>query len=223
MVRVVSFNCYTLPKAATEVVQLDPDIVFFQEAPSRKHVRQVAEDLFGNEADFLWSPDTSIVARGTLREIVSGRSSHFVLAELTTRDAANMHVASLRLSPPSFRADFWSLGCWSDHSAVRAEHRQQILNVLQAVDELPASTPLIVGGDFNSVPDDAALRPLEPRLADTFRAAGRGWGNTGTNSYPLWRVDQIWASDQFDVRQTFAQTSIRSDHRMVVCDLILRD
>lgn len=81
--------------------------------------------------------------------------------------------------------------------------------------------PVIVGGDFNAPPDDAALFPLRKRLFDTFRKSGRGWGNTGTNAYPLFRVDQIWASQHFRPESVRAQKTIHSDHRMVICDLVL--
>ena len=93
---------------------------------------------------------------------------------------------------------------------------------MDSVRETPLSAHLIVGGDFNAPPRDAALTPLRPRLFDTFTEAGRGWGNTGTNDYPLFRVDQIWASRGFKAESVTAHKTIHSDHRMVVCDLVLR-
>jgi len=51
--------------------------------------------------------------------------------------------------------------------------------------------------------------------------AGIGWGSTGTNHYPLFRVDQIWVSRHFRAESVTAQKTIHSDHRMVLCDLIV--
>jgi endonuclease/exonuclease/phosphatase (EEP) superfamily protein YafD len=87
---------------------------------------------------------------------------------------------------------------------------------------IPQSRPLIIGGDFNAPPNDGALAPLRLRLVDTFRQAGRGWGNTGTNRFPFFRVDQIWAGGSLRAESVFAQRTVHSDHRMVVCDLILQ-
>lgn len=222
--RVVSLNCWTgVIEVAGEVIPFEPDIVLFQESPNREAVGQVGHELFGSEAVILWSPDTSIVARGRLRPIIADRASHFVLAELTLPTGEGLYVASVRLSPPSFRVDFWFPSFWSDHRDVRVNHREQIANLLGEVGRLPASATLIVGGDLNSAANDAALAPLEHRLVDTFQIAGSGWGNTAPNSHPLWRVDQIWVGGPVEVQQVVARETLRSDHRMVVCDLLLQD
>ena len=89
--------------------------------------------------------------------------------------------------------------------------------------ELQTSVHLIVGGDFKSPPYDDALAPLRDRLFDAFRKAGHGRGATGTNDYPLFRVDQIWVSQGFRPESVTAQNTMYSDHRMVVCDLTMPD
>ena len=105
----------------------------------------------------------------------------------------------------------------------RPRPRRQILELMQHVEDIPAESHLIVGGDLNSPAGDAALAPLGQRLFDTFQKGGRGWGCTGTNEYPLFRVDQIWASRGFRAVSVTAQKTLHSDHRMVVCDLMLID
>lgn len=107
------------------------------------------------------------------------------------------------------------------HATVELPNGMKV-DVMQCVRGIPQSAHLIVGGDFNAPPRDVALIPLRQRLFDTFTEAGRGWGNTGTNDYPLFRVDQIWASREFSEESVTAQNTIHSDHRMVVSDLVLK-
>jgi endonuclease/exonuclease/phosphatase (EEP) superfamily protein YafD len=80
---------------------------------------------------------------------------------------------------------------------------------------------VIIGGDFNAPPNDGSLVTLKHRLHDTFRDAGRGWGNTGTNRFPLFRVDQILVGEGLRAESVCARRTIHSDHRLVVCDLTL--
>ena len=65
---------------------------------------------------------------------------------------------------------------------------------------------------------------LTPRMHDTFREGGRGWGDTVINEFPFLRIDQVWVSGAFQAVNVVARKTRRSDHRMVVCDLTtLRD
>ncbi|GIV17009.1 MAG: hypothetical protein KatS3mg022_2444 [Armatimonadota bacterium] len=56
---------------------------------------------------------------------------------------------------------------------------------------------------------------LEWRVSDSFRRAGTGWGNTITNPFAFHRTDQI--------RLSLNLRPVRhSDHRLVVCDVMLQ-
>lgn len=221
-IRVVSLNCDVAnPRSAVEVAACDPDVVLLQESPNREHLARIARELFGDDGTYLWGGDTSIVVNGSIQPITVNTASHFVHALVELPDGVEVNVISVRLNPPVFRLDFWTSGFWIDHRDNRLKHRQQVLDVMEQVRAIPQSAHLIVGGDFNSPPNDAALAPLQLRLFDTFREAGRGWGNTGTNDAPLFRVDQIWASRSFNADFVAARKTIHSDHRMVVSDLIL--
>jgi vancomycin resistance protein VanJ len=90
------------------------------------------------------------------------------------------------------------------------------------IDRVPPFVPLIVGGDFNAPAGDRIYRALPPRLRSTFRDGGKGWGNTVLNDFPIARIDQIWASDHFRTATVVARKTVNSDHRMVICDLLLR-
>ncbi len=223
-VRVVSLNCGTGNSASTdEVVKWKPDIVLLQESPSRQHVRRIARELFGELGSFVYSSDTSLIARGPIEPSKVDRDSHFVHAKAMLASGIEIEVVSLRLSPPVFRMDPWSPGFWTEHRDKRKKHRVQIEKIVDRIDLFSKTGLVVVGGDFNTLPNDAALSPLKNRLVDTFAEAGQGWGGTGTNEYPLFRVDQIWVSNSFDVNSATSNKTLHSDHRMVVCELMIAE
>jgi endonuclease/exonuclease/phosphatase (EEP) superfamily protein YafD len=100
--------------------------------------------------------------------------------------------------------------------------RAQLLEIMAQLAPVPKHAPVIVGGDLNVPARDGTLRVLRPRLRDAFQQGGIGWGNTAINSLPLWRVDQIWVTNHFAPVAVFAKKTKHSDHRMVICDLVLK-
>jgi vancomycin resistance protein VanJ len=221
-VRVVSLNCYAgSARAAAEVAAYEPDIVLLQESPGRENLERLAGDLFGADGVSLWGGDTAILVRGRLTPHHVDGLSHFVHVSVELTSGFKAHVVSIRLSPPVTRLDFWSPAFWRDHRDNRVKHRRQIEDVVAEIEELPRSNPLIVGGDFNTPPNDGALSLLQLRLVDTFRQAGCGWGGTSIRGFPWFRIDQVWAGGGLRAQSVFTQRTVHSDHRMVVCDLML--
>jgi endonuclease/exonuclease/phosphatase (EEP) superfamily protein YafD len=222
VVRVVSLNCYVCnAQAAAEVAAYEPDIVLLQESPNREHLARLCCDFFGDDGEFIWGGDTAILARGRLQPRHVEGTSHFVHAVVELPNGLKMDVISVRLSPPVFRLDFWRAGFWKDHRDKRVKHRRQIQDVVDEIQSISQDRPVILGSDFNAPPNDGALAALRQRLYDTFQQAGRGWGATGTSRLPLFRVDQIWASRDLHVKSVVARRTINSDHRMVICEIIL--
>ncbi len=176
-IRVVSLNCEMgQSRSVEEVARWNPDIVLLQESPSSEQLEHLSRALFGADGAFLHGGDVSILANGPIQSKFSNRASHFVHAELELSSGLMVDVMSVRLAPPVSRLDFWMPDFWVDHRDGRIKHRDQILDIVQHVRAVPASSHLIVGGDFNSPPYDDSLAPLQRRLFDTFRKAGRGWG-----------------------------------------------
>lgn len=218
--RVVSLNCGDGGiRSLREVADGNPDLVLIQESPSEESVREVAQELYGEEAFILYGWNSSIVGRGEMREQFIVVSDHFVHVRVKLNAGQEIDVVSLRLSAPVARLDFWSPGFWQDHRDARQKHREQIEELLVHLEDQPNSSRIIVGGDFNAPAYDAALWPLREHFQETFSEAGRGWGGTGSNEYPLFRVDQIWVSDEFRIGATYSVKTVHSDHRMVVCHL----
>ncbi len=220
-IRVLSLNCAGNARAAEEVTKWNPDIVLLQESPSRENVEQLAYKLFKENGCFLFGTDTSLIVNGTIGSSRNDPASHFTYAEVELQSGKKVNVISLRLSPPVFRLDFWKPGFWIDHREKRIEHRQQIAEIISYLKTTSQETPVIIGGDFNSPPNDAALTAMRPQFRDAFSKAGNGWGATGTNDYPLFRVDQIWISQNFQATSLTAHNTLHSNHRFVIADLIL--
>jgi hypothetical protein len=182
----------------------------------------MASQLFGDAGSFLGGGDTAIVARGAILPRFVDRSAPFVAGTVVFKDGRELICISLRLAPPPSRLDFWSAGFWSDHRDLRNLHRRQLGQIMSQIGDMPSSSPLLIGGDFNTTGPDRALDELRPQLADAFVRSGTGWSATGTNDCPLFRVDQIWTDSQLVPIQVFAEKTTFSDHRMVVCDVALQ-
>ena len=222
--RVVSLNCKKhRVEAAEEVMLYSPDIALLQESPNLDCVRKLARDLYGRDAAVLWGTDTTIIARGriTPRKLSKDLSAYSVQAGVRLASGAEIEVVCLRLLPAVVRADLWSPECWRRQTANRRYRREQLSLVAERLRAVPSATPLIVGGDFNAPAGDAIFRLLRPRLRDTFEQAGVGWGDTYVNHAPMLRIDHIYASDRVRAAAVVVRETLWSDHRILICDLIL--
>ena len=221
--RVATLNCNLgSSDAPRELAVYSPDIVLLQESPSASRLAELAVEVLGGQADFVTAGDTSILSKGKLQLIKADRASHFCHAVVTLPNGQQADVVSLRLSPPVFDIDFLGGKFWRKHHQTRVKHRQQLQAIVDHLNESAVTQRWIIGGDFNMVGGDGSFSPLES-FQDTFRQTGSGWCNTGTNEYPLFRVDQIWIKGP--LRSTINKTfkTAHSDHRAVVTDLLNRE
>jgi endonuclease/exonuclease/phosphatase (EEP) superfamily protein YafD len=222
--RVVSLNCAggTI-EAAAEVARYEPDLVLLQETPGPREVERLAQQLFGKDAATLVGLDASIMLRGRLTPVALPRPlfAYFVQAHARLANGIETEVISLRLVPAIVRLDLWKPDCWREQTINRRLRREELQAVARQIAALPRTAPLLLGGDFNAPAGDAIFRLLQPRLRDTFREAGLGWGDTIMNELPLQRIDQVWISDRFRTAAVLARRTQNSDHRLVVCDLFL--
>jgi endonuclease/exonuclease/phosphatase (EEP) superfamily protein YafD len=221
--RVVSFNCGGSERSLADLQRVNPDVVLLQEAPGAEALARMSSGLFAEAGEYCTGGDVAILARGTVRNVLADEPGTFVAARLQIAGGPEVQCVSLRLSPPSSRLDPWRGGFWAEHRQLRQTHRRQLAEIRKRALAKQPSRAVIVGGDFNMLPLDAALDQLRPELADSFIRSGLGWGATGTNDWPLFRVDQIWTSGHVAPTQTFASKAAHSDHRMVICDVLVRE
>jgi endonuclease/exonuclease/phosphatase family metal-dependent hydrolase len=83
--------------------------------------------------------------------------------------------------------------------------------------------PTVIAGDFNSTRDAALHHAMRAHLTDVWEQSGFGFGGTVRlfEWLPL-RVDHIYTSADFAVRDAAVLTAGCSDHLPVVADLVLR-
>jgi endonuclease/exonuclease/phosphatase (EEP) superfamily protein YafD len=140
---------------------------------------------------------------------------------LTLAAGPTIEIISLRLAPPLVRYDLWSPSCWTEHAAIRRQHRAETEALVKALSATPAERPILIGGDCNAPAGDGALQVWNDRLHDAFIQAGRGWGCTVLNLAPVLRFDQLWCSDKLRARGVWSVKTRHSDHRLVVGDFEL--
>ncbi len=117
------------------------------------------------------------------KEINSG-----VLATLRTPQGplgvATMHLSSYQMREvveSRNQGDRWHMlkGIYRRYREVLPRQQEKVNQVLHKVADYPH--PLVITGDFNSVPHSRIVEPFRQRFVDSFTAAGKGFGWT----YPL--------------------------------------
>lgn len=82
--------------------------------------------------------------------------------------------------------------------------------------------PIIVSGDFNSVPSSYVYHLVKGNLKDVFSESGTGIGRTYTSLTRTLRIDYIFIDPSFKVLQTETPHLFLSDHFPVVADVQLK-
>lgn len=216
--RVVSLNCAGgLLSAANEVIPLRPDIVLLQESPGPDELTELQSRLFGKEGTLVSGPDGSILTRFPAADEVRIRKLDHTTVEVVVH-GKRVRVISLRLAPPAFRVDLLNPDAWTDVATNRIARREEIRELFQPFPNVPT----IAGGDFNCQSGDTSLSTMPDWLRDVYYEAGRGWGHTCVNEYPLARIDKVWVTRDFEGIRQWVQPTQNSDHRMVITDLRMR-
>ena len=103
---------------------------------------------------------------------------------------------------------------------VEREHSATELKALVAA---AGATPVVLLGDFNTVPDSKAARTVAEALTDTWTAVGQGPGFTIPVRKPTRRIDFIWITPaSLKPRSMTVLSSEASDHLPIVAELELR-
>lgn len=219
-VRVVTLNVAGLMKEALiEVAQSNPDVVFIQESGGVAKFDELVKDTFGEQFDSAEGDDCSVLVRGSVISDIREEMNHTIV-HARLESGRSVMLVSLRMQPPSGRMDFWRTSFWPHYGDHRINHIKEMEEIWASVESHRIGTPMILGGDFNAVPDGEITHVFNGTLEDSFKNAGSGWYGTALNSYPFFRIDQVWSSKQLRAIGSRAKKSEVSDHRMVVADFI---
>lgn len=224
-VRLVSANVWNgsinLPAIATELAELDADMVVLQEVTPR-HLRRLDESAtLGRYPEKVVMPDhehngLGVWSRFELSEVewleMAGERQLRAWVTLPGGGRLRLYVVHAP-SPIVSKIDRWC--SWFGELA-RAV----------SVDLCGHPHPLLVAGDFNATVDHMPFRRLlRAGLGDAALLAGRGWQMTWPTHRralpPLFGLDHILVRSNVRVANYRLGRGVGSDHRPVVVDLIV--
>lgn len=114
-----------------------------------------------------------------------------------------------------------SKGLFSKVRSAMAVRKEQVEIIREMLSNDPY--PFILTGDFNDVPNSYAYATIKgDNLQDVFLKKGFGIGRTFNNISPTLRIDYIFATKDFSIRQFNRIAKNLSDHYMLVADLQLK-
>ena len=217
-VRVATINCAgEMTGALQEVARTKPDIVLVQESDESIDPKAMAEQYLGPGYDAVVGIDDSVIVKGKIVHSDRGKVNH-TLVTAVLENGKTIDIVSMRMHAPYVRVDYWSLDCWMQYQNHRLAHIEELDEIWSRVKRKRTGAPLVMGGDFNLVPDPMENDVFQGDMTDSYRAAGRGWYGTALSMIPWFRIDKVWCSSGLRPIGTWSNTSAVSDHRFVVAD-----
>ena len=223
--RIASINCNGRKiKAAIESIEYNPDIIFLQESPALEDLKKIKNKFSDPTIEIVGGWDCAIIARGKLtkRNYPSLFYNHATGAMLTLENGSTIELLCIHLESAVTRWDLWNKNCWKEHQKRSRERRDQLSQLLSKYEEFASDRPKIFGGDFNSPKNSNLFKILSPEYTNTFGSVGKGIGNTFTNYFPVIRIDHIYTSPELEPIDASAVRTVHSDHRMLICDFIIK-
>jgi endonuclease/exonuclease/phosphatase family metal-dependent hydrolase len=225
-IRVIVYNVRGFRDGMDRVVRLAdhfrPDLVLLNETGGRIRLRRFARAMGMDVAADPWSPfrrrvKDAVLVRPPWR-IVSRRLHRFadVRRRLYPRGALIAHVG---------RAGFrvWTIAV---HLGL---HPQERLHSAEELSDLTRglSGPVLIGGDFNELPEGKAVSFLSQRYWDAWLLGGDVSGETFPAEDPTARIDYLFVSEGLGVDRVLVppgrDARLASDHLPVVAQLTVRD
>ena len=229
-IRVITLNAslFRYGDPTDDIAKWEPDIVVLQEV-SAMNVKTIAERLYGGLGDYRAFAQNGVATRWKITREVRNPDPRFLYfnhnVTVETSDGDSIEVVNLHLSSAATDLRLWQRQCWRNHKENRKKRQLEIavaLKVLEDTTTFPTTQPVILAGDFNAPPTDPIQRLIERDFDDAFLSVGTGWGDTFHRRVPILRLDQIHTTRHFTPVRCRAVTTRKSDHRMVVADLLLK-
>lgn len=224
--RIVTINCREgmwRPGALKDVEPWQPDIVFLQESPYPQELEKFKVRLYGREGTWVGGPECSIVARGRIHEPLTGWQPFSVLGTVEFAPGKFIEVACVHLQGAETTVKLWRRDAWVSHYYNRQSRRAELARLLGVQRFMSRQHPAIIGGDFNAPAGDAVFDLLKDAgFRDSFVEAGSGWPDTYPNAAPMLRIDHLWVNAAITPVRAAAVKTVHSDHRMVVCDFLVK-
>lgn len=216
-VRIVSVNAKSWSIDPTVVVdsieRLEPDVIFFQELWSPRHLKEVERALphYNVRGDSTFFAGTAIATRWEIDncELPPPDNSAAVIAQIGTKRVLLLSMQGRKshyLTPDGL-------------SETMSKQQAQMEGMRQFLDGV--GLPVLIGVDLNA-PGHAPLTGfLGGRLEDGFAVAGTGFGYTFPALGPVYRLDRIYYSLELGRGVDCRTFLFGSDHKGVCLDLSL--
>ena len=162
---------------------------------------------FCQSCDVRIGKDTIRVLNMHLESIKFGKEDYNFVNEITNSTTANEGIK---------KGSTAIIGKMRDAYIKRVS---QIETVAEFVKKSPY--PVILIGDFNDTPVSYCYKQIENELIDTFVEAGKGFGQTHTQTLPMLRLDYIFHSNELKTVEHKIIDKDYSDHFPVVVSLSL--
>jgi len=227
-IRVVTWNVRGGPlrvvRLTSVLERLQPDIVCFQEAQRGS----LQEALPG--AEVAATHEVITFCRGQIvssRPIRLGPYPNFRYGLETDLVLPQGHLKVLNVHWQVYQLLTWMMGLERGEEEINLRRslgwtRQARENECRVVLDWLAATPgpKLVVGDFNTPPNALLYRRMAERAVDSF-TMGSGFGFTYRRNLPVVRIDYVWCADGLQPVSCFVVDGRKSDHRLVVADVIL--
>lgn len=166
-----------------------------------------------------------MISKGEV-DLVSDKINRCIYADLKSGNDTirvyTMHLASIRFKKADY--DFISRreeGLWDGGQRLSSrlmdafERRAAQVEAIKA--HIKASPyPVVIAGDMNDTPVSYSYREFEQFLQDGFMNAGAGLGRTYVGTFPSFRIDYVWHSEDLVCQEFHVLSDELSDHRPVV-------
>tara|TARA_R110000850_G_scaffold16044_7_gene50051 strand:+ start:137 stop:1144 length:1008 start_codon:yes stop_codon:yes gene_type:complete len=221
IIRVVNVDADGDESNLHAVIDLEPDIVVVQNAPSEEVLETIANDLFGKESSLVINQSNAIIARGEIINTLSEELNLALHVRLLTPTGRVIDITNVALEPYLPSPKLWKLDVWKRLTERRIQNRRELRHHLGENQLSQGTIGRIISGGFGTPPKDDVYRPLVTAgLLDTFAEAGIGLGHTYPSGRALVRLDQIWVSRNLKPVSAVARPNPGSSHLISVADLI---
>lgn len=226
-IKVLTFNVkygdYGWDKVKNYIKEQDPDIILVQEKDTNRALRQ---DLVKYPSVILKTKH-KIVRQAEIIEDNSRGNSFYADVDINGKiiRIVNVYLEPFRLQKTMFtKLDAMGIGNVSNllsHMIPTFQaHEDQIKKIRKAIDFSPY--PVILAGDFNSVPNSYEYYNLGKDLQDAFLTAGKGSASSFHDYKVPLRIDYIFSSKSIIPLSYKVDQSVKlSDHYPVIAEFLL--
>ena len=209
----------------------DPDIICLQERA--KWQEDIYKEIFKN---YHFHPNTfigtavlskrPIEAKGNIAFDTKAHNATWIdiIYNKNPIRIYSVHLSSNKvknLTDDNFR-EIWDkstfiLDKYNEHAVIRAQQLEQILDHAEKV-----TTPVIITGDFNDIPQSYNYRQISSAYCDAFIEAGTGMGKTFRSKIPGLRIDYAFTNEKLNVTNHYIPKIHLSDHYPIITQVRLK-